>query len=91
MAKIYGLYLPYSQFEVVGIVDESKPKYPRGLARVRAYKTAQEQLDAYANTMCAASRTFEADSEEEFNRKVEEFHELYENEDWLKENVYPFL
>lgn len=89
--KLYCVYFPYTQQQATGHYDSSKPRYAREYAKVRRYRTPREQLDAYANTMCPPSMTFEADSEEEFNRKVEELKDNFENEEWLKENVYPFI
>lgn len=77
--------------EVTGEYDKSKPYYPRELARVGVYKDKYSQIEAYANTMCPASQLVEASSKEEFDRKIEEFKNNFENEIWVKENIEPYL
>ena len=67
------------------------PTYPREAARVRIYDNPSDQLNAYANIPCAASQCFEADSEEEIKQKVREFERNFENEEWLKEHIYPYI
>lgn len=73
---IYGLYLAYSKWEVLPdeeCADPTVPRYPASVARVRAYDNKRDQMEAYANTMCPASQTFEAETKEEFDAKVAEF------------------
>lgn len=87
---IYGVYLAYSKWEV--LPDEEcrnpdVPDYPPCIARVRAYDNKHDQLEAYANTRCPASITFEAATQEEFAAKVKEFATNFLNKDWLEENV----
>lgn len=89
--KLYGVYLAYDQIEITGDFDPTKPKYPREFARVRCYDNPTDQLHAYANTMCPASQCFEANSEEEFKAKVEEFKNNFENEEWVKKNIEPYI
>lgn len=89
--KIYGVYFAYNQMEVIGEYDNSKPYYSRELARVCIYKDKFSQVEAYANTMCPASQLVEADSQEEFDKKIEELKNNFENEDWVKENIEPYL
>lgn len=88
---IYGIYFAYSQMEVIGTYDENKPIYPEELARVGKYSDKYSQIEAYSNTMCAASQLFEAENEESFNLKIKEYQEKFKNEDWLKENIYPYI
>ena len=40
---------------------------------------------------CPASQLFEADSKEEIEKKIKEFNENFENEEWLEENIYPYI
>ena len=90
--KIYAVYFAYSKYEVLPEEEyDNNPMYPAGIARVLRYKTAGEQLHAYANTCCAASQMFEADSEEEYLEKVQEFKEHFSDEEWLKTNIDPFV
>lgn len=67
------------------------PDYPKECARVRVYDNPGAQLNSYANTPCPASQLFEADSKEEIEKKTKEFNENFENEEWLKENIYPCI
>lgn len=69
---IYGLYLAYSKWEVLPdeeCADPTVPRYPASVARVRAYDNKRDQIEAYANTMCPASQTFEAETKEELTPK----------------------
>lgn len=82
---IYGLYLAYSKWEVLPdeeCADPTVPRYPASVARVRAYDNKRDQMEAYANTMCPASQTFEAETKEEFDAKVAEFKKNFEDEAW---------
>ena len=91
MDKIYGVYFAYSQREVTGNYDKSMPFYPREFARVRVYNNPTDQLEAYANTMCPASQTFEANSEEELEENIKDFNIKFEDENWLEKNIYPYI
>jgi hypothetical protein len=103
MGKIYGLYLAWTKRERVFLLDDSYPdqdvgvsidnlsiEYPRELSQVFFYKTPFEQIEAYANIPCPASQCFEADSMDEAQKIIREFNNNFENEDWLKENIYPY-
>lgn len=92
-SKIYGVYFAYSKYEVLpdeACSDPKIPRYPRSIARVCSYSNKLDQLNAYANTMCPASMTFEADSVKEFEDKVTEFKNNFEDEAWLAEHVDPY-
>ena len=88
---IYGVYLAWTADDVYGYREEGQKEYPREVARVRRYKTERDQLDCYANTPCPASQLVEAETEEEFNKKIEELKDNFENEEWLKINIYPYV
>lgn len=91
---IYGLYLAYTKWEVLPTeecANPTIPRYPASVARVRAYNNKRDQMEAYANTMCPASQTFEAETKEEFDAKVAEFKKNFEDEAWLAENIDPYL
>ena len=91
--KIYGLFCPYHKDD---ILDRMEPEYnqlsdyPREFRKVRTYRTKLEQLEAFANTMCPASRTFEC-TKEDFNKTIEDLHAKYDSQEWLNENIYPYL
>lgn len=89
--KFYCVYLAYHQREITGGFDPNKPAYPREFGRVRIYNNKRDQLEAYANTMCPASQCFEANSQEEINKIVEDFKNNFENNEWLEKNIYPYI
>ena len=91
MSKIYGVYLAYSQKEVTGEYDPSIPAYPSVFARVRLYDNKTDQLEAYSNILCSASQTFEANSKEEVEEIIEDFKKKFEDEEWLKKNIYAYI
>lgn len=92
VGKLYGVYLAYSQREIMGsYYDPTKPEYPREFARVRAFTTKQAQLDCYANTMCPASQLFEAKDSKDYANKVEELKNNFGNPEWVKENIHPYI
>lgn len=88
---IYGVYLAFSTFEVYGAREKGEKAYPREFGKVVICKNEAEQLDVYANTMCSASQLVEAETKEEFDKKVEELKVNFENEKWLDENIYPYI
>lgn len=93
MKKIYGLFCPYHKSDMLDTHEEeydTLPDYPREFRRIRTYKTPGEQLHAFANTMCPASRTFEC-TKEEFDKTVEDLHKKYDDPEWLEENVYKYV
>lgn len=94
MSKIYGVYYAYSKWEVLPddmCSDPNIPRYPVELARVIIYSTPLAQIEAYANTMCPASQFIEADTQEEFDRKVEEMKNNFADDEWVKENIDHYL
>lgn len=93
MAKIFGLFCPYHKNEFFEHEDSEYnelPNYPRQFRRVRKYTDRNSQLSAYANVMCPASQMFECE-EEELEAKLKDFNAKFDDEDWLKENVYPYV
>ena len=90
MSKYYGVYLAYSKYEVLPqemCEDVNVPRFPPSIARTRIYDNKLDQLEAYANTMCSDSQTFEADTLDEANQKIKEFKKNFLDENWLKENI----
>lgn len=91
---IYGVYLAYSKWEVLPdeiCSDPDVPRYPADCARTRAYDNKRDQMEAYANTMCPASQLFEAADMNEFNEKVAELKKNFQDEEWLKEHIDPYV
>lgn len=91
---IYGVYLAYSKWEVLPdemCADPNVPRYPADIARTRAYDNKRDQMEAYANTMCPASQLFEAADMNEFNEKVAELKKNFQDEEWLKEHIDPYV
>ena len=93
--KYYGVYLAYHKREILPDEllhnDPSIPNYPRGIAKVRIYDNLSNQLDAYSNIACPASQCFEADSMDEIKSIVNNFNNKFEDEQWLEENIYPYI
>lgn len=92
MNKVYGVYFAYSKYEV-GFEEDNPdiPKYPSKLAKVKVYSNARDQLEAYANTMCAASQMITANSRKEFDKKVKEMKENFNNPEWISKNIEPYV
>ena len=92
MKKTYGVYFAYSKYEV-GFEENNPdvPKYPSELARIAVYSNPRDQLEAYANTMCAASQIITADSRKEFDEKVKEMEENFNNPEWISKNIDPYV
>lgn len=55
------------------------------------FNSHQDALIYYAETPCPASQLISGETKEELEKKVEEMKQNYQNEDWLKENLYPYL
>lgn len=55
------------------------------------FENGLEALNAYANTPCPASQLIEAEDDYELKCKMGEMMLNYQNEEWLNENLYPFL
>ena len=88
---IYGVYLAYHASDVLGDWEPGQKEYPRDIARVRICKDKQTQLDCYVNTMCPVSQLVEAETKEEFDKQIEELKNNFENEEWLKVNIHPYI
>lgn len=87
--KIYGVYFAYTATEVG--IEDSPYEYPPEAARAAGYATKGEQLNAYANTRCPASQTFEADSKEEAEAICKDFQKKFCDKAWLEKNIYPYV
>lgn len=66
-------------------------EYGQCCAFIAICDNKRDQMEAYANTMCPASQTFEAETKEEFDAKVAEFKKNFEDEAWLAENIDLYL
>lgn len=94
MSKFYCVYMAYSKYEVLPDEECNNPdipEYPPDVARVRVYDNQRDQMESYANTPCPASQVFEADSKEEIDQKVKEYKKNFQDEGWLKKNIYPYI
>lgn len=90
---IYGLFCPYHKGDILDLRDteyHTLPDYPREFRRIRTYKSGCEMLDAYANTMCPASQTFVCE-EKDYNMTVEDLHRKFDDEEWIRRNIEPFI
>ena len=91
--KVYGVYFAYRKQDILPEEEYNKypTDYPREVARIHVYGNVQQQLDAYANTMCPASRCVTANSEKEFNEKIEQLKNNFENPKWIEKCIEPYL
>ena len=89
---IYGVYFAYAATDYYPseILDRFKTNYPSELARVRKYVSIDEQLNAYASTLCPASQCITADSEKEFLEKVRQMKANFNDPEWVKVNIDPY-
>lgn len=93
MSKIYGLFCPYhkSEFFEVGDSEYNElPSYPREFRRVRSYIDKNAQMSGFANTLCPASQIFECE-EEELETTLNDLNSKFDNEEWLRVNIYPYV
>ena len=91
--KVYGVYFAYdaSDFLPDEILDTLNTNYPSGLARIHKYASKGERLDALANAMCPVSMCITADSEKEFLEKVRQMKANFDNPEWVKEKIDPYI
>ena len=92
MNKVYGVYFAYPKqdFFPKEVCNRFPTDYPRDIARVHMFANASQQLDAYANTMCPASQLVTANSEKEFDEKIEQLKSNFEDPEWVKDNIDPY-
>ena len=50
-----------------------------------------QALECYANTPCPASQLLSENTEEELQQAVEQMKKNYQDQQWLKENLIPYL
>ena len=55
------------------------------------FNKGSDALMYYANTRCPASQLIDADTEYELKAKIGEMILNYMNEEWLNENLYPYM
>lgn len=55
------------------------------------FDNARDALNYYANTRCPASQHISAPTEEALEQEKQQMIRNYQDEDWLKENLYPYL
>ena len=93
MNKVYGVYFAYSKQEVLPEeeYDNYPTNYPREVAKVHTYDDAGQQLNAYANTMCQASQLVTANSKKEFNEKIEQLKNNFEDPEWVSVHIDPYV
>ena len=93
MNKVYGVYFAYlkQDFFPKEVWNRFPTDYPRDIARVHMFANASQQLNAYANTMCPASQLVTADSEKEFNEKIEQLKNNFEDPEWIAVHIDPYV
>ena len=55
------------------------------------YDNGAQALDAYANTPCPASQLIQAEDDYELKCLMGKMILNYQDENWLNENLYPYL
>lgn len=55
------------------------------------FDNATDALNYYANTRCPASQHISAPTEEALEQEKQQMIRNYQDEDWLEENLYPYL
>lgn len=87
MSTLYAVAFFYSAQEI-GIESNNEPFIYRGTA---VFDNKTEQIERYANTMCPASQTLEADTEEELKEKIQQLCNNFKDTAWLEKNIYPYI
>lgn len=59
--------------------------------RTLKYTNYQEALNAYSDIPCPASQLIEANTEEELQAQIEQMAKNFQNQNWLEENLYPYI
>ena len=92
MNKVYGVYFAYlkQDFFPKEVCNRFPTDYPRDIARVHMFANASQQLDAYANTVCPASQLVTANSEKEFDEKIEQLKSNFEDPEWVSVHIDPY-
>jgi hypothetical protein len=94
MSKIYGVYLAFSKYELMGeeeCRDATIPSYPPELAKYVVCESKAQQLDVYANVRCAASQFVDATDMDDFNSKIVLLKHDFLDEEWLEVHIYPYI
>ena len=78
----------------LGIAKEIwQQKNPTGWQHrgTRYFNDAMAALNCYANTRCPASQHISAATEEDLKAKEQEMINNFKDQEWLEENLYPYL
>lgn len=55
------------------------------------FDNGAEALNTYSNIPNPASQLIKGDSDDDLYQQMEEMKANYRNEDWLNENLYPYM
>jgi hypothetical protein len=55
------------------------------------FNDGMQALECYANTRCPASQLVSEETEEELKQAIEQMKKNYNDQQWLNDNLYPFL
>ena len=78
----------------LGIAKEIwQQKNPTGWQHrgTRYFNDAMAALNCYANTRCPASQHISAATEEDLKEEEQKMLNNFKDNDWLEENLYPYL
>jgi len=89
-SKVYAVMLFMTEMEL-GI-----SQIPNKWANTKNYifdgeDAGLKALDFYANTRCPASQLIDANNLKELETKMNDMLHNYQDENWLQENLYPYM
>lgn len=87
--KYYAVILFYRKHEIRDLEPNEEDTYINKVVHFQNNSLAA--LDFYANIPNPASQFIEATNPVELEQKVVQMIENYKSEEWLQENLYPFL
>ena len=59
--------------------------------KIYFFNNGAEALNAYANIPNPAAQLVRGDNDEDLMQQIKEMKENYRNEEWLNENLYPYM
>lgn len=86
--KHFAVLLFYTAGE---IGDTELPPHVYMCTNIVKFNDGEKALNYYASTPCPASQLIDAETEEELDIKCKEICANMQNEEWLNENLYPYL
>ena len=85
--KVYAVMLFFTEIEL-GI--STVPNKWVNIKNVK-FDNGADAVNYYANTKCPASQLIDAESEEELIEKMNQMIKNFNNQEWLDNDLYPYL